>query len=323
MEAQTTKTRTTPVPCDPRSIERGVRQLLADKVMGNLAGVWLLAPELLRLGAWDLVCSWTTQRPDRVEPRLALQLIHEAALCTTGLRHRRTVNQHIFELANGLPFLATDCAVHELLGARTVLDSQRLQVALGKVRRASGDFQARLLAIDPHRVRSFSKRHMRRHRDNEAERPTNVAQTFFVLDADTHQPVCFTTATSARTATVAAAELLELAAGILDTQPGQTLVLADAEHFTVELLDKVKTQTNFDLLVPMSDQPSLPRSCRLCRRKRSDHVGQVMPRRSCPTPPRTVKPDRSPNMSSGWESGPKSTASRHSSRPAKVTRLSN
>jgi Transposase DDE domain len=234
-----------------------VRQLLADKVMGNLAGIWLLAPELLRLGAWDLVCSWSTHRPDRVEPRLALQLIHEAALCTTGLRHRRTVNQHIFELANGLPFLATDCAVHDLLGARTVVDSQRLQVALGKIRRASGHFQARLLAIDPHRVRSFSKRHMRRHRDNQAERPTNVAQTFFVLDADTHQPVCVTTATSARTASAAAQELLQLAARILDTRPGQTLVLADAEHFTVELLDAVKTDTNFDLLVPMSDQPAL------------------------------------------------------------------
>jgi hypothetical protein len=257
LEAQTTKTRTTPVPCDPQSIERGVRQLLADKVMGNLAGIWLLTPELLRLGTWDLICSWTTHRPDRVEPRLALQLIHEAALCTTGLRHRRTVNQHIFELANGLPFLATDGAVHDLLGARSLGDSQRFQVALGKVRRASGHFPARLLAIDPHRVRSFSKRHMRRHRDNEAERPTNVAQTFFVLDADTHQPVCFTTATSARTATAAAQELLELAAGILDTQPGQTLVLADAEHFTVELLDTVKTETHFDLLVPMSDQPAL------------------------------------------------------------------
>jgi hypothetical protein len=234
-----------------------VRQLLADKVMGNLAGIWLLAPELLRLGAWDLVCSWTTKRPDRVEPRLALQLIHESALCTTGLRHGRTVNQHIFELANGIPFLATDCAVHELLDARTVVDSQRLQVALGKIRRASGHFQARVLAIDPHRVRSYSKRRMRHHRDNQAERPTKVAQTFFVLDAETHQPVCFTTATASRTATRAALELLELAARILDTRPGQTLVLADAEHFTVELLDKVKTETNFDLLVPMSDQPHL------------------------------------------------------------------
>ncbi len=233
-----------------------MRQFLADKVTGNLAGLWLLVPELLRLGAWDLVCGWTTKRPECVEPRLALQLINEAALCTTGLRLRRTLNQQIFELVNGLPFLASDMAVHELLGARTVADGQRLQVALGKVRRASGHFQGRVLAIDPHRVRSFSKRHMRRHRLDQAVRPTKTAQTFFVLDADTHQPVCFTTGTSARTASNAAEELLRLAADILNTQPGQTLVLADAEHFTVELLDKVKSQTNFDLLVPMPDQPS-------------------------------------------------------------------
>jgi hypothetical protein len=256
IEAQTTKKRTKPIPCDPRSIETGVRQLLADKVTGNLAGLWLLVPELLRLGAWDLVCGWTKKRPECVEPRLALQLINEAALCVTGLRLRRTLNQQIFELVNGLPFLASDIAVHELLGARTVADSQRLQVALGKVRRASGHFQGRVLAIDPHRVRSFSKRHMRRHRLDQAVRPTKTAQTFFVLDVDTHQPVCFTTGTSARTASNAAEELLRLAADILNTQPGQTLVLADAEHFTVELLDKVKSQTNFDLLVPMPDQPS-------------------------------------------------------------------
>jgi hypothetical protein len=94
-----------------------VRQFLADKLMGNLVGIWLLIPELLRLGVWDLVCGWTGQSPLRVGPRLALQLIHEAALCRTGLRHRRTLNQRIFELANGLPFLASDMAIHELLGA--------------------------------------------------------------------------------------------------------------------------------------------------------------------------------------------------------------
>jgi len=250
------------MPCDPRTIEYGVRQFLADKVTGNLAGVWLLVPELLRLGAWDLVCDWSGQPAERVAPRLALQLIHEAALCITGLRLRRSLNQHVFELANGLPFLAADMAIHELLAARTVVDSKRLQMALGKVRLASGDFQGRVLAIDPHRVRSYSKRRMRRHRQDEAARPTNVAQTFFVLDADTSQPVCFTTGTSSRTATVAAEELLGLAADILGTKSGQTLVLADAEHFTVELLDKVKAQTNFDLLVPMPDQPSLRRKLR-------------------------------------------------------------
>ena len=35
---------------DPLSIERGVRQLLADKVSGNLAGIWLLVAEHLRMG---------------------------------------------------------------------------------------------------------------------------------------------------------------------------------------------------------------------------------------------------------------------------------
>jgi hypothetical protein len=234
-----------------------VRQFLADKVMGNLAGIWLLIPELLRLGVWDLVCGWTGQSPQRVGPRLALQIIHEAALCRTGLRHRRILNQRIFELANGLPFLASDTAVHELLGARTVADSVRFQVALGKVRRASGHFQGRLVAIDPHRVRSFSKRHMRPHRDDDRERPIKTAQTFFALDADTGQPICFTTGTSARTAAVAAEELLKLASDILGTKAGQTLVLADSEHFTVELLDKVKTESRFDLLVPMPNQPGL------------------------------------------------------------------
>jgi hypothetical protein len=134
VEAQTTKKHTKPIPCDPRNIETGVRQFLADKVTGNRAGLWLLGPELLRLGAWDLVCGWTT--------------------------------------------------------------------------------------------------------------------IFFALDADTHQPVCFTTGTSARTASSAAEELLRLAADILDTQPEQTLVLADAEHCTVELLDNVKSQTKADKIDP-------------------------------------------------------------------------
>lgn len=234
-----------------------MRQFLADKVVGNLAGIWLLVPELLRLGAWDLVCGWTGKSPEQVEPRLALQLIHEAALCRTGLRHRRALNQRIFELANGLPFLASDMAIHQLLGARTVADTLRFQVALGKVRRASGHFQGRLLAIDPHRVRSFSKRHMRPHRSDDRERATKTAQTFFALDADTGQPICFTTGTSARTAASAAEELLKMASDILGTEPGRALVLADSEHFTVELLDKVKTETNFDLLVPMHNRPDL------------------------------------------------------------------
>ena len=162
METRASRKRTKLVPCDPLSIERGVRQFLADKVSGNLAGIWLLVAEHLRLGTWDLLCGWTGQPTERVEPRLAMQLVHEAAVCTSGIRADRTLHQRGgFELANGLPFVATDTAIHRLLADRSVADSERLQVALGKLRRASGHFQGKLLAVDPHRIRSYSKRRMR------------------------------------------------------------------------------------------------------------------------------------------------------------------
>ena len=98
---------------------------------------------------------------------------------------------------------------------------------------------------------------MRPHRKDGKQRPSKTAQTFFALDADTCQPLCFTTGTSARTAAAAAEELLKLAAEILDAQAGGALVLADSEHFTTELLDRVKTETSFDLLVPMPNLPAL------------------------------------------------------------------
>jgi Transposase DDE domain len=233
---------------------------LADKVTGNLVGLWLLIPELLRLGVWDLLCGWTARPPESVEPRLALQLVNEAALCVTGIRARRCLGQRGFELANGLYFLASDIAVHDLLAAHTVAEAQRLQVGVGKLRRASGHFRSSVLAVDPHRIRSYTKRQMRRRRKDPDAPATKVAQTFFLLDADTGQPVCFTTGTAARTATSAAVALLELATDIL--QPDGALVLVDTEHFTIELLDTVKEGTQFDLLVPMPARQSLIRELR-------------------------------------------------------------
>jgi hypothetical protein len=228
-------------------------------------GLWLLIPEHLRLGTWDLLCGWSG-RPagtqGALEPRLALQLIHEATLCSSGVRHRRSLSQCGFELANGLPFVASDVAIHELLAAHTVEEAQRLQVALGLIRRASGDFAGKLLAVDPHRLRSYSQRQMRRFRDNQRVKPFKVAPTFFALDADTHQPVCFTTATSACTATTAAIGLLSLAAEILDPPKGQTLVLADLEHLSAELFYHVQHHTPFDLLVPMKNDRWLQKQLR-------------------------------------------------------------
>jgi len=65
----------------------------------------------------------------------------EAPLCVSGVRERRCLSQRGFELANGLPFVATDEAIHCLLDERTVAESQALQVALGQVRSTLGLFR--------------------------------------------------------------------------------------------------------------------------------------------------------------------------------------
>ena len=257
LETFRTRKKTRLEPADPASLERAVRQLLADKVSGDMVGLWLLVPEHLRLGTWDLLCGWTQQDPSRVEPRLALQLVHEAALCITGVRDQRSLSQKGFELLNGLPFVASDTAMHDLLGRRTVAEAEALQLHLGMLRRARGHYQAKLLAIDPHRVRSYSKRLMCRYGGDPDRRPYKVSQTFFCLDADTHQPVCFTSGSSAISVSQATPPLLELASAILNPAPGQTLVMGDSEHYTTEIVDRCKMQTPFDLLVPMDNTKAL------------------------------------------------------------------
>lgn len=191
-----------------------MRQLLADKISGNQVGIWLLVPEFLRLRAWDLLCQWTDRSADRVEPRLALHLVNGSALCLCSQRFRRTLSQKGFELANGLTFVPTDGAIHDLLDARSIQQSQQLQIALGKLRRAGNHFAGRLLAFDAHRTVSYSKRQMRRHRFDPRKKARKMAQTFFLLDCETMQPVCFSLASSATTATQAAQDVLALGAQI-------------------------------------------------------------------------------------------------------------
>lgn len=237
---------------DPQSLERQVRQLLADKISGNQVGIWLLLPEHLRLGTWDLLCGWTAQPGQNVEPRLALQLIHESALCTCNRRQGRSLSQKGFELANGLPFVASDQAIHELLSAHTVEQALQLQIALGRLRRASGHFQGQLLALDPHRLQSYSKRLMRRHRQDTRTKAYKVTQTFFCLDVQTGQPLGFTIASAARTVAQATPELLALAQAILQPVPSaKPLVLADCEHYDRAVVAAVQAMP-FDLLVPLA-----------------------------------------------------------------------
>lgn len=210
-----------------------------------------MVPEHLRLGTWELVEGWTRRDGRCVEPRIALQLIHEAALCRRGVRRSRSLSQKGFEVANGLPFVVTDQAVHSLLSAHTVAEAEALQVALGRIRRASGHYEGRLLAIDPHHMRSYSKRQTRRHRHKPNTKAVKTSQTFFCLDVDTNQPVAFTVGSSSRTVAQSSPGLLALAASILHPLDGHCRVLADLEHFCAQLFEYAISESAFDLLVPI------------------------------------------------------------------------
>lgn len=239
---------------------------MADKISGNQIGIWWLLPEHLRLGTWDLLGSWTGLPCPRVEPRLALHLVNEAAMCLCSYRQRRTLSQKGFELANGLPFVPTDLAMHDLLAAHTVEQAQQLQIGLGKLRRASQHFVGSLLALDPHRILSYSQRQMRRHRFHSEEKPAKMAQTFFLLDCHTGQPLCFTLSSPAQSVTQATPELLRMAAHILGAAPGakdKPLLLADKEHYAQELFARVREDQWFNLLCA---QPAWPNSVRRWRK---------------------------------------------------------
>ena len=249
-------------PSDALSIERQVRQTLADKVSGSLLGLWLLVPEHLRLGTWDLLRSWAGPE-STLAPRLALHLVHEAALCRSAVRADRSLRHKGFELVNGLPWLPTDSALHDLLEAHTIAEAQRLQVGLGQLRRAGGHFPGPHFALDPHRLVSYSKRDLVQRRPSARERATKQAQTFFLLDAQSRQPVCLVNASSARNLTSTTHELLDLAQQILPRPQDQRLLLvADVEHFAVELFDYVREHTPFDLLTPIRNTKAFQAHCR-------------------------------------------------------------
>ncbi len=105
IETHRTKERVRLELSDPSELERGVRQLLAHKVSGTLVGIWLLVPEYLRLGTWDLLKSWSGMPEERVEPRLALQLINESALCVNGIRMKRNATKGVLNWPTGYPLL--------------------------------------------------------------------------------------------------------------------------------------------------------------------------------------------------------------------------
>ncbi len=239
------------------SVERDVRQMLADKISGTLVGLWLLLPEHLRLGTWDLLTAWAgSSAANAIQPRLALQMVHESALCLNGVRHKKTLRQKGFETLNGLPFVATDRSIYELCNQHTVAEAESLQVALAQLRQCRGHYPGKLVLIDPHRIETLSKRQMPLKKANSSARACKMLQTFFALDADSGQPYGFGIGSSAVTATQATVPLVDRIAPIV---PAKAVLIADVEHFTVELLKHLTTHTRFSFLLPAPRRKKLLR----------------------------------------------------------------
>jgi len=224
------------------------RELLAQKVSGTLLGTWLLIPEHLRIGSWDLLESWTGDSFSGIKPRLALQMVHESSLCATGIRQTRSLCHQGFELANGLPYIATDEEIHYLLNEHSVDEAKKLQIKLALLRQSLGHYKSDVLAFDPHRIRTYSRRIMPKKKSRPNERSCPVLQTFFSLDVHTGQPLGFTIGSSGRTATGASLELLEMMDMILPSN--NVLLLADTEHESCRLIDHIIESDRYDILMP-------------------------------------------------------------------------
>ena len=97
--------------------------------------VWLLVPEYLRLGTWDLLQgTFGSQSADDLNSRIAMQLVNEAALCVNRIRVEGSLCNQGFSLVNGLSFLAADETVHDLLNHRSVQAYEDMQIALMQIR---------------------------------------------------------------------------------------------------------------------------------------------------------------------------------------------
>jgi len=309
-------------PSDAASIERHVRQLLADGVSGTMMGLWLLVPEHLRLGTWDLVCQWAGQPGERVEPRLALQLVHEAALCARQVRQRRSLSQKGFEAANGLPFVASDQAIHNLLAAHTVAEAEWLQVAFRA--RAPGTRPLRRPAPG-HRPASRAQLQQTPNAPVPRRQPLEALQdrADLLLPRWRHPPAPCVSPPRPRPPRVSQATpgLLRLAAHILQPPDGHSLVLADTEHYTAQLIDHVHDQTPFDLLVPIPKTPKPPApDARPSPTRPSPADGPASPPPSNPTGSPTPTPAPTSSSSSAPASEPTTTPSAPSSLLATATK---
>ena len=223
--------------------------MLAEKISGTHVGLWLLVPEHLSLGSWDLVMAWSgAKTANAVEPRLALQMIHESALCRSGIRRNRSLRLKGFETLNGLPFVATDYSIHQLLDAHTVAEAESLQQALGKLRYANGHYPGDIILFDPHRIQSWTQRNIPLNKAKKNAVTRKTVQTFFAIDGESNQPYGCGMGSSAVTITQATLPLVERLSEII---PTDALIIGDGEHFTTKITTSLAHQNKFSFLFPI------------------------------------------------------------------------
>lgn len=244
---QISKRDTTTIKLNNQGAERYFRESLSKKISGTLVGLWFLVAEHLRLGSWDLIKGYTACGDADIEPRIAMQIVNEAALCKNRIRKNNYISHQGFELLNGLGFLASDEHVHALLNKHTVEQAQSLQQAIAIIRLNNGHYNGQTIAIDPHRIVSATKRIMPEKKKQPAEPSRKMLQTFFALDTQTGQPIGCGIGSPGTNTTNATIELLNM----VETINKNALILADKEHFTEKLLRSIDQNTNFKFLVPV------------------------------------------------------------------------
>lgn len=221
--------------------------MLSQKVSGTTVGMWLLIPEMQRLGVWDLLKGWTGGQNIDFDPRIALQLVNESALCINRVRKKNSLGHQGFQLANGMGRLVTDEQVHNLLNKHSIDQAEELLVNLGYQRQLCGHYKGFLIAVDPHRIISTSKRIMAKKKKRPDSPAQKMVQTFFSVCAQTGQPIMASIASTGMPTTKATKKLLSGTEKIIQNK---ALLLADKEHFTQELLTTAKNHPRFDILTP-------------------------------------------------------------------------
>ncbi len=219
--------------------------------MGTSVGLWFLIASYLKLGVWDIIKSFTGCSDRDIDAHIALQIVNEAALCSNRIRRSNYMANQGFEIANGLGFLASDKQVHIFLDKHTVCQSEQMQMELAAIRKNAEHYIGNTIAFDPHRIITTSRRLMPKKKKQPEEPSKKMLQTFFAADACTGQPIGFGIGSPGVNTTKASIALFE----IIEVINKSALIVADKEHFTQRLIEKIKRDTDFDLLIPATNNP--------------------------------------------------------------------